>query len=918
LLRTAVWMFATPAAAQQLAFEDDFDCSEDDEIGAPAGRAGWMSLHPGDPWTSLGRGGVGPLIDDPVGEFGGPIDGYEDFLLTGHTLWADVSIGASLSSGDDDQLGLVARYSDTGHYYLCASTADLGVDCDGDGGTVGVGARLLRVDTDDPCVADFVVAEDPSFVPSAVAATSFTLSVITDPVTDITAVTCTLGDSVVLTYVEPSPADALPPGMAGVASFASGDGGPVVVDDVVVRTFDPDRDADGVPDAVELALGSDPDDADTDGDGVMDRVEVGMQGAPYDTDGDGTLDLAQSDADGDGVPDGVEAGTGVVRDTDCDGKPDHRDADSDEDGVADGLDNCRTVSNAAQADTDSDGVGDACDFPCGDGVFDPGEGCDDGNLVAGDGCDPTCVAEAGFVCEQFDDLDVTDVVEYGIPSLWSVGPEPYTARQVQDSEGGLFVTEFPASLAPITLEIEVETAIDDDFIGFSVGADIDDITDPGADYLLVTWKQATQQLFGGDALVGLAASRVRGLATTADLWLHANTVTELQRGATRGGVGWVDYTPYTFEITYSATRLQVSVDGVPELDVAGSFDPQGAFAFFNLSQQGARYTILDPVGASVCASLCGDGRIAATEHCDDGNGTSGDGCSTDCALEAAFLCLGEPSSCARDADGDGSSDRDELREGTDPNDPDTDGDGLSDADEMALFGTDPLDADTDDDGIADGLEATDPLLLDSEGDGIPDGVESGVTAPVAAGTSAGGVPFAGTDGAFQGDADPDSTTDPWVADTDGDGLTDGEEDEDGDGAVGATETDPNAADTDGDGLGDAEEAPVGTDALDPDTDDDGLLDGEEGEVYGTDPAVADTDGGGVSDGDEVDAGTDPIDPSDDFPEEDEEVVVAPGVHFGGCGGCDGGAPPGPVWVAPLLWLLLRRRDGARRGRSCVD
>src|SRR5204862_1322110 len=35
---------------------------------------------------------------------------------------------------------------------------------------------------------------------------------------------------------------------------------------------------------------------------------------------------------------------------------------------------------------------------------------------------------------------------------------------------------------------------------------------------------------------------------------------------------------------------------------------------------------------------------------------------------------------------------------------DTDGDGLPDADELALYGTDPLDLDTDDDGIADGEE----------------------------------------------------------------------------------------------------------------------------------------------------------------------------------------------------------------------
>jgi cysteine-rich repeat protein len=34
------------------------------------------------------------------------------------------------------------------------------------------------------------------------------------------------------------------------------------------------------------------------------------------------------------------------------------------------------------------------DFPCGNGVVDPGEGCDDGNIFAGDGCRPNCTVEA--------------------------------------------------------------------------------------------------------------------------------------------------------------------------------------------------------------------------------------------------------------------------------------------------------------------------------------------------------------------------------------------------------------------------------------------------------------------------------------------------------------------------------------------
>lgn len=106
-------------------------------------------------------------------------------------------------------------------------------------------------------------------------------------------------------------------------------------------------------------------------------------------------------------------------------------------------------------------------------------------------------------------------------------------------------------------------------------------------------------------------------------------------------------------------------------------------------------------------------------------------------------------------------------------------------------------------------------------------------------------------------------------DRDKDGWNDGE-DLDGDGSVDPGETNPADADTDDDGILDGEEPPLGTNPVKNDTDDDGLLDGTElgykrGHSSGTDPHVfipdadpgtttdplkTDTDGGGESDGSE--------------------------------------------------------------------
>jgi hypothetical protein len=180
---------------------------------------------------------------------------------------------------------------------------------------------------------------------------------------------------------------------------------------------------------------------------------------------------------------------------------------------------------------------------------------------------------------------------------------------------------------------------------------------------------------------------------------------------------------------------------------------------------------------------------------------------------------------------------------------DTDGDGLSDDDE-GTFGTDPDDADSDDDGVPDGSEV-DPgkdsdgdglvnaLDPDSDNDGILDGTEAGVTtAP--AGTDV-------TKGHFVPDADPSTTTNPIDPDTDHGGVRDGSEDPNHNGKIDDGELDPNdpaddvtpPVDTDGDGLSDDEEKHLGTNPMDADSDDDGLLDGEE-----PNPSV-DTDGDGL-------------------------------------------------------------------------
>jgi hypothetical protein len=170
--------------------------------------------------------------------------------------------------------------------------------------------------------------------------------------------------------------------------------------------------------------------------------------------------------------------------------------------------------------------------------------------------------------------------------------------------------------------------------------------------------------------------------------------------------------------------------------------------------------------------------------------------------------------------------------------------------------------DRDGDGLLDAAERapgslTSPFLADTDGDGLSDGVEvRGHTNPIDADTDGDWLPDALEDTNRNGRVDVGETN-PRLADTDGDGLSDGDEDSNRNGRVGQTETDPRSADSDGDGLTDAVElgADGGTDPRRLDTDRDGVADGVEDQnrngqvdVGETNPRVADTDEDGLPDG----------------------------------------------------------------------
>ena len=186
-----------------------------------------------------------------------------------------------------------------------------------------------------------------------------------------------------------------------------------------------DTDGDGLTDARELEIGTDPNDPDSDGDGLTDGEEVDVYGTnPF-----------QIDSDGDGLIDSDEVILGLdpfVVDTDGDGISDHDEyiiygtnplsADSDGDGISD-LDEINAGSDPADPNSPNPVEGAETPVPTEDpGATDPGGDSD------GDGLTNTQEASLGT------DPNNPDSDGDGLPDgdeVYSYGTSPVSA----DSDG---------------------------------------------------------------------------------------------------------------------------------------------------------------------------------------------------------------------------------------------------------------------------------------------------------------------------------------------------------------------------------------------------------------------------------------------------------------------------------------------------
>jgi hypothetical protein len=473
-------------------------------------------------------------------------------------------------------------------------------------------------------------------------------------------------------------------------------------EDGIPDVTDTDDDGDGVSDADEALVSTDPLDPetidgtpdgslDTDGDGIDNGTESdetlaiptdddGEPGndivtAALDTDGDGIPDVTDTDDDGDGVNDSDEAlvGTDPLNPM-SDGVTPDGDLDFDGDGIDNGTESDETLAIptdvdsqagndiVTQADTDGDGIPDITDTDDdGDGVNDSDEA-----LV---GTDPLNPMSDGVTPDGDLDFD-GDGIDNGTES-----DETLAIPTDDDGEPGN----------------DIVTQADTD------GDDIPDITDTDDDGDGVS--DADEALVNTDPLdpETIDGTPDGSLDTDGDGIDNGTESDETLAIPTDD-----DGEPGNDIVTAAAIPLDTDGDGIPDITDTDD-DGDGV----NDSDEALVGT--DPLNP-MSDGVTPDGDLDF-----DGDGID-NGTESDETLAIPTDVDGEAGNdivTQADTDGDGIPDI---------TDTDDDGDGVSDADE-ALVNTDPLDPET--------IDGTPDGSLDTDGDGINNGDESDESLSVA-------------------------------------------------------------------------------------------------------------------------------------------------------------------------------------------
>ncbi|MDA8016718.1 MAG: carboxypeptidase regulatory-like domain-containing protein, partial [Thermoanaerobaculia bacterium] len=172
------------------------------------------------------------------------------------------------------------------------------------------------------------------------------------------------------------------------------------------------------------------------------------------------------------------------------------------------------------------------------------------------------------------------------PPSWNFSTDGTRVHQTANNEASVVYSDFPAHGPRIKGQMRFES--DDDYVGYVVGFEPGDTSNPDADYLLVTWKGKSE----GNNPLGLRVYRIRGVPT--NFWrLDLDGAAELLATAsTLGGSKWTENKNYRVEIESTANHFRLWINDGLELDVAapvGDSLPSGRVGFYCHSQSSAKF-----------------------------------------------------------------------------------------------------------------------------------------------------------------------------------------------------------------------------------------------------------------------------------------------------------------------------------------
>jgi len=203
------------------------------------------------------------------------------------------------------------------------------------------------------------------------------------------------------------------------------------------------------------------------------------------------------------------------------------------------------------------------------------------------------------------EVDFHDWIQEGYPGNgnWNISPDGKEVVQSVNGDPTFFVSQDTFMNVRIYGQIEVGNNWDDDFVGFVFGYVSPNSGTAQDDYefYLFDWKQQAQQVgaayCNARAEEGFTLTHYDNVITNDNcplylsFWQHQDNPPKVEviKSVYGNGLGWNYDQAYNFELTYTSTKIIISVNSDTIFNIDGCYEP-GRFGFYNFSKEAVTYS----------------------------------------------------------------------------------------------------------------------------------------------------------------------------------------------------------------------------------------------------------------------------------------------------------------------------------------